>query len=291
MPSLDKKYAMASASARNLVNQTNLSFTSKRDYKRILDSCIKTLHKEGFILSDIKQLKQKHVRCLVNQFKESQLSLRSIKNKLSVLRLTCQVMRKTDVVLDNNVYELPPPIPKSDSPQRAIHEIDLSEFEHPNIRFSVALQKEFGLRREEALKFDVSKADKGDHILLQASWTKGGIERDVSITTGSQRALLDEIKEFCPKSSLIPKEDSYIAHRRRYDEAVRNSNYNNLHGLRHAYAQRRYQVLTGMPCPNQGGKHHKDMTGSEKDRDHEARSIISIELGHSRISITKIYCG
>ena len=39
---------------------------------------------------------------------------------------------------------------------------------------SLELQQAFGLRREEAMKFQPSFADQGDHIRLKGSWTKGG---------------------------------------------------------------------------------------------------------------------
>jgi predicted methyltransferase len=72
-----------------------------------------------------------------------------------------------------------------------------------------------------------------------------------------------------------------------------------LHGLRHAYAQRRYKELTrlfdpngeGFDCSMNGGKQYKAMSVEEKMIDRQARQIISKELGHSRTSITKIYCG
>ena len=52
----------------------------------------------------------------------------------------------------------------------------------PYVRMSLALQAAFGLRREEAIKFQPHYADRGDHIALKGSWTKGARERTVSIT-------------------------------------------------------------------------------------------------------------
>ncbi|MBA2653089.1 MAG: integrase, partial [Tatlockia sp.] len=73
----------------------------------------------------------------------------------------------------------------------------------------------------------------------------------------------------------------------------------NLHGLRHAYAQRRYQELTahfdeakqGLLAPIAGGKTYKALSQIEKEWDQRARQILSRELGHSRASIVRIYCG
>ena len=48
---------------------------------------------------------------------------------------------------------------------------------------SLELQSAFGLRREEAIKFAPRYADKGDHLLLKASWTKGGKARTIPVRT------------------------------------------------------------------------------------------------------------
>ncbi len=39
----------------------------------------------------------------------------------------------------------------------------------PHVRMSLELQRAFGLRREEAIKFSPGYADKGDHLNLKAS--------------------------------------------------------------------------------------------------------------------------
>ncbi len=61
--------------------------------------------------------------------------------------------------------------------------------------------------------------------------------------------------------------------------------------LRHAYAQRRYQELTGWEAPINGGKLKKAMTEEENHADQQARVIVSHELGHSRLAITRTYLG
>jgi hypothetical protein len=52
---------------------------------------------------------------------------------------------------------------------------------------SLELQRAFGLRREEAIKFSPNYADQGDQLLLKASWTKGGKARTVPVRTQDQR--------------------------------------------------------------------------------------------------------
>lgn len=53
----------------------------------------------------------------------------------------------------------------------------------------------------------------------------------------------------------------------------------NMHGLRHAYAQK---------CPAAGGPKSKALTPEQREADQGARLTISHELGHEREAITAI---
>jgi len=61
----------------------------------------------------------------------------------------------------------------------------LDKVRDAHVRMSLELQQAFGLRREEAIKFIPSFADRGDHLVLKASWTKGG--REAKTLTPEQR--------------------------------------------------------------------------------------------------------
>ena len=68
-----------------------------------------------------------------------------------------------------------------------------------------------------------------------------------------------------------------------------NAGIRNPHGLRHAYAQARYKELTGWEAPINGGSTAKQLTPEQKQKDHEARMIITESLGHSRRQIVANY--
>ena len=159
------------------------------------------------------------------------------------------------------------------------------------MRCSVELQRAFGLRREECLKFQPAYAVRDDHIRLKPSWTKGGKERVVPIRTEDQRAVLAQARKLAGGGSMIPPELSYKDQLNRYTAAVAAAGLSKLHGLRHEYAQRRYAELTGWPAPALGGPTSKDLTPVQKTKDQEARLTISRELGHERKQITAIYLG
>lgn len=64
-----------------------------------------------------------------------------------------------------------------------------------------------------------------------------------------------------------------------------------MHGLRHQYAQSRYEILTGWPAPAAGGPSAAGLSPTQRIEDRRARQSISRELGHERIQITAIYLG
>jgi integrase len=90
---------------------------------------------------------------------------------------------------------------------------------------------------------------------------------------------------------LIPPERNYVEQRNRYDRQVRTAGIRNPHGLRHAYAQRRYEELTGWMAPLAGGPASKSLTIEQRARNKGARETISRELGHGREEISAAYLG
>ena len=64
-----------------------------------------------------------------------------------------------------------------------------------------------------------------------------------------------------------------------------------MHGLRHAYAQRRYKELTGWEAPINGGATLKQLTAQERANYFQARLIITEAMGHSREQVTVTYLG
>ncbi|MEB2604407.1 integrase domain-containing protein [Burkholderia cenocepacia] len=149
-----------------------------------------------------------------------------------------------------------------------------------HVRMSLQLQQAFGLRREESIKFQPGYADRGDHIALKGSWTKGGRERIVPITTAEQRRVLDLAHQLVGAGSLIPASKSYIQQRHTYDGQCKAAGLSNMHGLRHRYAQDRYEVLTGWKAPAAGGPSARSLTPAQRAVDAQARQAISRELGH-----------
>jgi integrase len=137
---------------------------------------------------------------------------------------------------------------------------------------SLRLEEAFGLRREESIKLRPCWHDRGDVLHLKASWTKGARERDVPVTNAMQRQALDEAKALAQGGSLIPTEMNYRDQQNRFKPQTARAGIHGVHGLRHAYAQRRYFELTGWKAPAADGPLAKDLTAGQKSTDRTARS-------------------
>ena len=168
---------------------------------------------------------------------------------------------------------------------------DLSRVREEHIRVSLELQRAFGLRREECLKFMPHLADKGDRLVLKASWCKGGRKREIPIRTEQQREVLNEAHRLVGRGSMIPRDRNYVEQVKLYERQTAAAGLHKLHGLRHAYVQERYLELTGWAATAAGGKSSAKLTPEEKALDREARMTISRELGHSRGQISALYLG
>ena len=269
------------------------SFSTQATRKSILNRIANQLHELGYKHMQAKSLKPKHVDALVSLWKDQDLSVGTLKNLLSGLRWWARHVGKAEMIpKDNSAFDISKRSQVAkESKAWKLKEAQLEKISDPYVRLSVRLQAAFGLRREEAIKFSPNHAIKDDHIKLKASWTKGGRARTVPIRTDEQRRLLDDVRKLAKGGALIPPNKNFIKQRNHYDRQVRNAGIKNPHGLRHGYAQRRYEELTGWKAPVAGGPASKSLSSDQRALDKGARETISRELGHSREEISARYLG
>ncbi len=269
------------------------SYRTQADRERQLTLIANQLHTLGYRKMNTQSLKPKHVEALVKHWQSEDLSVGAIKNRLSVIRWWAQKVNRQNVVArSNDHYGIPDrQFVTNVSKARSVTQKDLEQVRDLHVRTSLELQQAFGLRREEAIKFQPSFADHGDRITLKASWTKGGKAREIPVRTDEQRSVLDRARQLAGNGSLIPSSRNYRQQLRIYERHTANAGLSKMHGLRHAYAQQRYQELTGWPAPAAGGPTVKVLTPEQKRVDQEVRLTISRELGHERIQVVGIYCG
>lgn len=286
---------------RNLNHQLKQLCRSNRDgsygtqvqRERMLTRIANQLHQLGYRQMRAQSLKPKHVEALTALWLESGTKAGTMKNRMAAIRWWAAKVNKRNVVArSNDHYGLPRrQYANGASKARDLEKDKLDKVTDPFVRMSLELQRAFGLRREEAIKIRPGLADQGNMLWLKASWTKGGREREIPIRTGAQRAVLDRARKLAGRGSLIPGHKTYVQQLRLYEGQCIRAGLSRMHGLRHAYAQQRYKEITGFKAPVAGGPRRDERSADERALDDKARAVISQELGHNRIAITRVYLG
>ena len=278
------------------------SYATRQARESHLRIFVKTLYDSGYDPKP-KNTRPKHIEAGLTAWSEQGLNRRTIDNRLSTLRWFAREIGKPNIVRrTNDEYEMLPPREKPDytNKARSLDQGSLDKVRDPLTRMSLVLQREFGLRQKEAIMIRPHEADRGDRLHLQDTWTKGGKPRDMLLTTPGQRQALDEAKALVPPGrALIQPDKDFHQQRNVYKTQTRRAGLSALHGLRHAYAQRRYRTLTrrldpngeGWHCPARGGLPQSQLSKENHRIDAQVRTQISEEMGHERLRVTYVYLG
>ncbi len=270
------------------------SFGTRSKREKSLQSMFKELKEVGYKLPSINNFKTKHVNALVDKWKADGLTSGTMKNKLSHVRWLSEKIGKQNIVArENSEYGIENRVYVTNlSKGKELDQEKLNNVTNEYVKASLILQREFGLRREEAIKFQHNYAVRDNAIVLKASWCKGGKERTVPIDTPEQRQALEYVKQISPYTGcLIPAHKNYIGQLKTYEHETSRVKLNKMHGLRHQYAQDQFKRISGYDCPVRGGKSRKDMSHSERQIDNKHRIELSKVLGHERMQITAVYIG
>ena len=269
------------------------SFGTQAQRTKVLQLAADQLVGMGYRHLTMHTLKPKHVEALTQKWIAEGLTPGTLKNRMSALRWWAGKVDRQNVIARSNAhYGIPDrKFVATKSKAKSVTDEALDKVKDAHVRMSLELQRAFGLRREEAIKFSPSYADRGDRLELKASWTKGGKARVIPIRTAEQRAVLDRVRQLAGLGALIPPDRNYIQQLRLYEGQTLRAGLCGMHGLRHAYAQQRYHTLTGWLAPAAGGPPSAILTAEQKALDTSARLDISRELGHEREQITTVYLG
>jgi site-specific recombinase XerC len=267
------------------------AYATRADRRQILMSTAGELVALGYKIASVQQLKRKHVVALTESWQKKNLNNGTIKNRVAALRRLAVMINKPEIIPSNADLHIGRRQSRGIQ-NRAVFNPDLIGITDPGVRISLELQRCFGLRREESLKIKPMIADRGEQLVLLGSWCKGNRPREIPIRTPEQRYWLNEAKQFVkqPDRSLIPAGKSYIRHRYCYDKQLQKIGIRS-HSLRHAYAQQRYRELTGWDAPIAGGPPTQALDAAQRQQNIQARMLLTEELGHSRIQITRNYLG
>lgn len=179
--------------------------------------------------------------------------------------------------------------------------VALSAAGMPRAAAVLELARDFGVRREEAVKADLNRwqqeASQLGRINVQDG-TKGGRDAPRWVPVGErQRATLQQAIDARPNGSrnLIGSHETYaqvaIARDSELNAAraiLRAHGIPGYHDARAAYAYERYEALTGRNATVISGQRP---TAAERASDQAARLVIAQELGHGRIDVVSSYIG
>ncbi|MCP4473219.1 MAG: integrase [Gammaproteobacteria bacterium] len=247
----------------------------------------------GYQLNHVRQLKAKHIQYLVKRWTAEGLAISTIKNRMSDLRWLAEKLGQPSLVAVKNRDLAIPKRPFNTQQDKSIYlsPEQLARIRDPYVKLSVLLQQAFGLRREESIKIQISRAVVNDYLELKGSWCKNGRPRRIPILTAQQREVIALCQTYIGTTNcaLIPDDKTYYQQLKQYENTLAKAGIRRCHGLRHAYAQQRYQTLTGWPCPKKGGLNQETLSTEQQKIDRLARQRISKELGHKRIEIVENY--
>jgi len=265
-------------------------------------------------VSDMRRLDTDHLRQYGDHLRErlerGEIGPATAQNLLSTVNRVMEIARGDRAVrLD--------PVREAGLPERsgvATTDRSVSQHDHQSalaalperLGAMIELQRGLGLRFEESAKIDarsaLARAERTGQIRVEHG-TKGGLARDVPITRPEQVNTLRQVAAVQGADrSMIPAQQSYAEFRCEAYQHIRAQSIQ-CHGERHAYAQARYETLTGVVCPVVAGiKHgraHIEHIAAQlginaqeaRAIDQEARLQVASELGHGRVDVTNAYLG
>jgi integrase len=264
------------------------------------------LRKNGFPIKNILNLGQKHVKAAVKIWLDADLSPSTIQLRLTILRWLCTSIGKDDMIHGPDYYGIPEDrivrtyvatVDKSWAGNQIFTDELIQKVKDMDawVAMNLELMQQFGLRIKESILIRPRFSDLEGSITVEEG-TKGGRTRYVPIRNEAQREVLDRAILMADqnqrKSMVHPGKDLTQSIRRVYYVCekfgiTREQMNITPHGLRHEYANDRYEEIAGVPSSVRGGD---PRFGSQFDDD-EARHTVTRELGHARLSITSAYTG
>ena len=263
---------------------------------------VSELRKAGSGVQKWKNISNKHVAKVVKSWQERGLAVSTIKENLAGVRLVASFYKNdrispknSDFGIGNRVY-----VSNSDKSvpeaayKAAIKKLEQSSKDMDNrVAAVLQLQHDLGLRKEEAFKLIPSRDQIGGDRILVSAGAKGGKERIVPLSPAGKQALENAEKVAGKGHGLIPRGmsekifESYFYRTLGQVGLTKSRCGASSHGLRHAYAQHRYEQIAGFKSRVKFETREEFESAAFKaagekwrERDHEARQLLKVELGH-----------
>jgi integrase len=266
---------------------------------------LRDLREGGYELHTLGNLKEKHIKYLVDRYAAEGLKRGTLENIVTYLRTLAVWLGKFNLVKAPEDYEAIKLLPRRSGVTLVDKSwegksIDAGEKiaavaqDDPHVGIQLLFQITFGLRTEEAMllrpKDCLVTNGEGKRIFVSHG-TKGGRPRFVPVTDDSQLEVLRLAEKFVNRRSgtTIPDERKLVQWKNRYyyildkHQITKAGIGATAHGLRHEYLQGLYKAVTGEESAIKGGeKPRADLLTA-------AKQIIVEAAGHSDPSKSNAY--
>jgi integrase len=282
---------------------------TKKKREDILYLGFAELHELGYKIENPRNFREIHIRVLARHWEEQGKSSATIQNRISTFRVFAEWIGKPGMIGDSTKYVQNPEAAKrrqvadrdkSWDANNADFEQLLERIEAYDERLAVMaiISKAFGLRRKEVITFRPHLAErnfKEQSCIVVEFGTKGGRPRVVPVELPIQELALARAKKLVKsvRGSLGWEGLTLKQSLSKFSNGMTRLGINKkelgvtFHGLRHQYANEKYERMTGVPSPVRGGKRGE----VDPETDYKARMLTSEALGHSRTSVTASYYG
>ncbi|MDY6895615.1 MAG: integrase domain-containing protein [Thermotogota bacterium] len=311
MPTTD---SLITGAINAVKREKNGSFKTRYNHIKGAIRFEKTLRELGYGVKKWCNITNKHVGAVVDRWKEEGLKAGTIKNYLSPVRIICKYHGNDRIHKDNKEFKIENRknvTNKDKSLPQEVYEKVVKELKsngdahHQRVAAQLQLARELGLRVEESRKFSIIGLRQDGRVFISYG-TKGGLDRFIHEPTEKGIDAIKYVKFLVGKSNLIPKNMSEAQWQKKYYSILKNYGItkkdagSSSHGLRHAYAQERYESMTGFkpPCKFESKQafriNAENLKGAVWHKlDKDARLILKSELGHGpeRDDVVSQYLG
>lgn len=238
---MGKKFNLVQKSQNILQRQKNGSPATKREQQRVMSTIIDDLDRLRRLPRDFKHITPNDIEHLVCFWKEKQLSLGTIDNKLGVLRRFNQLAGLNLTIPTNKELDT---IKASPTPLKTnIPENYESKIFHPVTRSIIALQLHFGLTKLEAIQLGSIRGSNDKILLIERTIAHNKKDRVIPITTRIQASSLSERKTLAQTSQLLKHQDASSLINNLYTAECGDAGINPKTPFRRRYAQNRLKIL------------------------------------------------
>lgn len=280
------------------------SINTKKNQHCILRDIAEILNR-NFHLQKISNLQQKHVVKIIEEWKDRGYKPGTLTTKVGFLRKLCFAIGKKSCIKNNKFYGIKRGkvkftdkrwTPNGRDDLNIINKVDNSLHKYGNrIKDCLTLERNFGLRKREALRFypykEIKTDEEGIPVRIELTLgTKNNRYRTIPVGTNEQKSFLKYLLKKYELDLIQPRAiQQYKKWERIYyyvlDKlGIKHSSTG--HGLRQAYANDRIKAIL-KKVSDYSIKNNINIS-TEKKYEIVCEEL-SEELGHSRIDILKSY--